>query len=231
MSEPAEDGVILDPSLRVKLKKHSLRYFTGDTLFDEVARVLCNAECLPRKELYESWEFAKRARKRLRGGRIVDLACGHGLLASIMLLLDRSSPAAVAVDTRLPKSAPLVLAALAERWPFLGERVQLIEGRLQDVALTADDVVVSAHACGRLSDVVVDRAIEAGASVAVLPCCHAHGSKSDWRYPGWMDESLAIDLGRAQRLEHAGYRVFTRKIPENITEKNRLLLGLRARAS
>ena len=71
------------------------------------------------------------------------------------------------------------LQRLADAEGDIAERVQLIEGRLQNVELTPDDVVVSAHACGRLSDVVVDRAIEAGASVAVLPCCHAHGSKSD----------------------------------------------------
>lgn len=217
----------LNPALRSRLTWRSLAHFQGDTLFDELARVICRAGCLPRKELYESWELAKRARKRLRGGRVVDLACGHGLLASVMLLLDRSSPAAVAVDKRLPDSARPLLAALAERWPFLGERVQLIEGKLQDVELHAGDVVVSSHACGRLSDVVVDRAIAAGADVAVLPCCHAHGPKAEWRYPGWVSEDLAIDLLRAQRLEAAGYRVYTRTIPAAITEKNRLLLGKR----
>ena len=49
-----------------------------------------------RKELYESWEVARRARRLFRGGRIVDLGAGHGLLAHVMLILDDSSPSALA---------------------------------------------------------------------------------------------------------------------------------------
>jgi hypothetical protein len=36
---------------------------------------------VPRKELFETWEIARRARRRFRGGRVVDMAAGHGLLA------------------------------------------------------------------------------------------------------------------------------------------------------
>ena len=49
---------------RSRLTKRDLPRFAGTTLFDGVARVLCDAECLPRKELFESWEVAKRARSR-----------------------------------------------------------------------------------------------------------------------------------------------------------------------
>jgi hypothetical protein len=33
-------------------------------------------DALPRKELYESWEVARRARKLSRGGRVLELAVG-----------------------------------------------------------------------------------------------------------------------------------------------------------
>jgi hypothetical protein len=52
-------------------------------LFDRVARVVCEADCLPRKELFESWEVARRTRRRFRGGRVVDLAAGHGLVGHL----------------------------------------------------------------------------------------------------------------------------------------------------
>jgi hypothetical protein len=42
---------------------------------------------------------------------------------------------------------------------------------------------------------------------------------------GWVDPALAIDIGRAHRLETAGYTVWTQTIPSAITPKNRLLLG------
>jgi 2-polyprenyl-3-methyl-5-hydroxy-6-metoxy-1,4-benzoquinol methylase len=72
--------------------------FSDDTLFHRIARTVCRAGVLPRKELYEAWETARRVRRRFRGGRVVDLACGHGLLAQIMLILDQISPLALAVD-------------------------------------------------------------------------------------------------------------------------------------
>lgn len=37
-------------------------------------------------------------RRLFRGGRVVDLAAGHGLLAQLMLILDDSSPYALAID-------------------------------------------------------------------------------------------------------------------------------------
>lgn len=215
----------LDPSSRVRLTERSAARFTADTLFDEVARTVCRAGCLPRKELYESWEVARRVRRVFRGGRVVDLACGHGLLATLMLLLDDTSTDAVAVDKRVPKSAASLQAVLHERWPRLEGRVQLIASELEEVALTADDVVVSAHACGGLTDLVLERAMSVGARVAVLPCCHQVSTDDARAYTGWLDGSLAIDVRRAMRLERAGYRVMTKSIPGEITAKNRLLLG------
>ena len=124
-----------------------LPHFQGTTLFDRIARVVCGADCLPRKELYESWEVARRVRRRFRGGRVVDLAAGHGLLAAIMLVLDDSSPNALAVDVRAPKSAALLLDALVTEWPRLRDRVAFTEAKIEDVKIDAGDVVVSAHAC------------------------------------------------------------------------------------
>ena len=42
---------------------------------------------------------------------------------------------------------------------------------------------------------------------------------------GWVDGSVAIDIVRAMRLTHQGYRIWTQAIPADITPKNRLLLG------
>ena len=63
------------------------------------------------------------------------------------------------------------------------------------------------------------------ARVAVLPCCHDLDTCEAIPYAGWVDPALAIDLGRAARLERAGYAVWTQTIPAAITPKNRLLLG------
>ena len=212
-------------SSRGRLTDRDLGRFPGQTLFQRLARTVCHAGCLPRKELYEAWEVARRARRVFRGGRVVDLAAGHGLLAHVMLLLDDSSPGAAIVDAALPPSSAKLHDVLLDAWPRLSGRVAFVAGRVEDVTIRSDDVVVSSHACGGLTDRVIDCAATARARVAVLPCCHDLLAGDAGALRGWVDGPLAIDLMRAVRLEQQGYRVWTQTIPGNITPKNRLLLG------
>ena len=216
-----------DVGSRARLGPRALPRFPADTLFDRVARVVCEADCLPRKELYEAWELARRARRRFRGGRVVDLACGHGLVAHLMLVLDDSSPTALAVDARLPPSATKLADALVAAWPRLAGRVERVERAVADVAILSTDVVVSAHACGALTDEVLSKAIAASARVVVLPCCHEKATCDAGALDGWMDASLAIDATRVARLRAHGYAVSTQTISASITPKNRLLLASR----
>ncbi len=199
--------------------------FKTDNLFDRIARAVCRAGTLPRKELYESWETARRVRRKYRGGRVVDLACGHGLLAHIMLILDNGSDHAIAVDAKIPDNAGKLSASLIESWPRLENRIHYRQMRIQDVEICPSDLVVSAHACGSLTDLVIDKAVEANARVAVLPCCHNLKTCATGSLTNWMDVSLAIDTIRATGLAAKGYAITTQKIPETITPKNRLLMG------
>lgn len=264
------------PSSRARLTSHDLGRFPGTSLFDRLGRALCHAGCLPRKELYEAWEVARRARRLFRSGRVIDIGAGHGLLAQIMLLLDESSPGAVAVDVTVPASAWRVHEALVRTWPRLAGRVQWT-GTVDDapggtygraggegaapsadadagdgarpgharglarrdarggtptalvmpagVSVGPGDIVVSCHACGALTDHVIDFAIDRHAHLAVLPCCHDTETCDIGDLTGWMDPALAIDVTRVARLRAAGYRVRTQLIPAEITPKNRLILG------
>lgn len=209
-----------------RLTHHDLGRFPGDSLFERLGRTLAGVEVLPRKELYEAWEVARRTRRRCRGGRVVDVAGGHGLLAHVMLLLDDSSPAAVVVDPTRPPSADVISQAITAAWPRLAGRVRYDTRALDEVPLAPGDVVVSSHACGALTDRVLEAAAGAGAPVAVLPCCHDADTCDAGPLSGWMDVALAVDTIRALRLEARGYRVWTQTIPDAITPKNRLLLGV-----
>jgi hypothetical protein len=210
---------------RGRLTAKDLGRFTGETLFDRIARAVCAAGCLPRKELYEAWEVARRARRLFRGGRVVDLGGGHGLLAYVMLILDDSSADAIVVDKQVPPCAAALADALGSAWPRLAGRVTYVTSDLEEVAIDGADVVVASHACGRLTDVVLERAASARARVAVLPCCHDLEACDSGGLEGWLDPALAIDAVRAIRLRERGYRVWTQAIPPEITPKHRLLLG------
>lgn len=217
--------MVFSHSSRGRLTDKDLGRFPADTLFDRLARAVCHAGCLPRKELYEAWEVARRVRRLFRGGRIVDLGGGHGLLAQAMLVLDDSSPAALVVDKVLPASSARVHDALVEVWPRLSGRVSFVADALDHVEIQPGDVVVSSHACGALTDVVLERAVAARARVAVLPCCHDLKACDAGELRGWVDGPVAVDIMRAVRLEQQAYRIWTQTIPETVTPKNRLLLG------
>jgi len=169
--------------------------------------------------------MARRVRRRFRGGRIIDLGAGHGLLAQIMLLLDDSSSSALVVDKALPPSGARLHEVLVQAWPRLSGRISFVASALEDVGILPTDVVVSSHACGALTDRVLDLAAAARARVAVLPCCHDLATSDADELAGWVDGPVAIDIMRALRLKQQGYRIWTQAIPATVTPKNRLLLG------
>jgi hypothetical protein len=155
----------------------------------------------------------------------VDLGAGHGLLAQIMMILDDSSLEALIVDKTLPPSSEKVHQALVRVWPRLFGRVRFVVSALDDIEILSTDVVVSSHACGALTDRVLEQAADARARVAVLPCCHDRASCDAGELAGWVGSSVAIDILRAVRLQRQGYRIWTQTIPAAITPQNRLLLG------
>jgi Methyltransferase domain len=216
---------MFSPSSRGRLTDRDVDRFPTDTLFHRVARAVCHAGCLPRKELYEAWEMARRVRRLFRGGRVIDLGAGHGLLAQIMMLLDDSSPSALVVDKTLPASSERLHEVLVQAWPRLSGRITFVAGMLEDIEILHTDVVVSSHGCGVLTDQVLGRAAAARARVAVLPCCHNLTSGDAGGLSGWVDGPVAMDIVRAMRLSQHGYRIWTQAIPAEITPKNRLLLG------
>ena len=218
----------MNKSTKSRLTEKQLAVFPGNTLFERIARAVCRAGTLPGKELFEAWEVARRVRRLFRGGRVVDLACGHGLLAHIMLILDDTSPCALAVDTDIPKNAPDLSNTLIDTWPRLRGRIEYRTADLASVTARPDDLVLSVHACGTLTDLVLEKAMAAGAAVAVLPCCHDTGRSDTGALTGWMDGPLAVDAVRALKMQQLGYAVTTATIPADITPKNRLLMGHRA---
>ncbi len=224
-SERIARNLGLDKSSRNKLNHRTIDRFAGDTLFERVARAVCEAECLPRKELYESWECARRIRRHMRGGPILEAAGGHGLLSALLLILDDSSPRATIVDVRKPESYEKLLGVLERHWPRLRGRIEFVESSIDAASVTPDDVVVSVHACGSLTDRVLDLARRAPCRVAVLPCCHDLKRCDTGNLTGWVSGPLAVDLVRVETLRSSGYRVHTMQIPEEITPYNRLLLA------
>jgi hypothetical protein len=132
---------------------------------------------------------------------------------------------ALAVDAKPVPSATRLGEALAARWPRLAGRVDRVIEDLAGARVEASDLVVSVHACGALSDVVIGKAIAPRAPVAVLPCCHDARSCDPGGLLGFLPLPLAVDATRVARLRAEGYDVLTQTIPEEITPHNRLIVA------
>jgi hypothetical protein len=59
----------------------------------------------------------------------------------------------------------------------------------------------------------------------VLPCCHDLDVNDAGNLTGWVGGPLAVDVVRALHLKQQGYRIWTQSISDDITPRNRLLIG------
>ena len=131
----------------------------------------------------------------------------------------------VVVDPCPPPSALALHQALAAAWPRVPRvRAPAAMARRRSRS-TAGDVVVSCHACGALTDRVLDAAAAAGARVAVMPCCHDVRRTRRRRSPAGSTGRWPSTSPGRWRLERRGYTVWTQAIPPEITPKHRLLCG------
>jgi SAM-dependent methyltransferase len=103
--------------------------------------------------------------------RVVDVGSGHGHLTR-HLAAAFGRPA-----LGLERDAERVAVARALTSPAAGAvdapRASFVEADLtrERLALRAGDLAVGLHACGELSDLALDAAADAGASVAFVSCC------------------------------------------------------------
>lgn len=202
------------------------KYFSGDTLQDKVVRALVNDRVVNIKEILEAFEFFARARREMRAECVVDLCCGHGLLGILFAVFERSVKRVILIDKVEPLSRQRMLTCLGKVAPWITEK---IENSGQDINKNMDwlpegSSIVSAHACGILTDRCIEIAIERKGSVAVLPCCYPEKHcKAPAALGLALGNDLAFDIDRTYRLEAANYYVKWRAIPAVITPKNRLI--------
>lgn len=213
--------------LRARLEPGMLGHFPDDGLPDRVARALINRRAIPLKELFESFEFFERTRRRLRAPVMADLCCGHGLTGVLFALFERSVERVVLLDRHQPDSARAVLDAVAEVAPWVDAKVDWIETDVEQASLPQGTSVIALHACGVRTDRCLDAAIEARGAVAVMPCCYAQtGAGAPRALHKALGIVMATDIHRTYRLEAEGYQVDWSAIPEAITPMHRILIGI-----
>lgn len=204
------------------------RYFPSDSLQDKLVRRLGQQGALPIKEIIECGELFERLRRRVRAPTVADLCCGHGLLGILFALFERRVEQVLLIDRRRPPSHAKALACAVEVGPWVADKITYQERRIDRPMppLPPGTSIVSAHACGSLTDRCLDLAIATRGAVAVMPCCYP---KRACPAPRSLQQALglatAFDIARTYHLEAAGYSTHWSAIPPVITPMHRILVA------
>lgn len=156
----------------------------------------------------------------------------------------------ILVDQTKPPSHEILLTLLTEVCPWIAETIQYKEASLDSLRshitsthhddgdddnhtftatnnATATNLVISTHACGSLTDQVLELAtVLPAVAVAVMPCCYTGTSQgAPYGVQRALGVAWAADIQRSMFLEEAGYHSDFATIPREITPMNRILLG------
>ena len=204
-------------------------HFSNETLQDQLVRSIATHRLLPIKEVLESFEFFARVRKQTRASVIADLCCGHGLIGILFGLFEKRVERVMLVDHQTPDSRQKLIEVVDSIAPWVKPKIENVQQKIEpgQQQFPINCSVVSAHACGILSDRCIELAIENGGPVAILPCCYP---RSACPAPLALQTALglktAFDVDRTYRLQNAGYRVRWAAIPAMISPMNRVICAI-----
>lgn len=94
-------------------------------------------------------------------------------------------------------------------------------------------MVVACHACSMLSDELIRECVQCKVEFAIMPCCQGEDSRKGKMMLNAarnlnMPMGQLIDIARLGVIEASpGYKATLKRIDENITPQNRILIGLR----
>ncbi len=202
------------------------RFFASNSLQDTFLQALADNRVLAIKEVLESFELFARIRKSISSPMVADLCCGHGLLGILFAMFERKVHRVILADKFEPESCQHLLKTAIHVAPWIREKIKTEKGAIgiNHPKLEPRCAIVSAHACGSLSDRCIDIAIANRGHLAILPCCYP---KSACQAPRSLQTKFglasAFDIDRTYRLQNAGYLVRWAEIPAAITPMNRVI--------
>lgn len=182
---------------------------------------------------------------------IQDLCSGHGLTGLLFLACNppgkqsnnKTILRTVLTDQIEPQSHSTLKECIAEICPWIAEEgvVSFRAAPLEEFTAHADSdnnvnrnqatIIISTHACGSLTDQVLQYAMNVqAASLAVMPCCY---TGTDAGVPYGVRRMLGVgvsaDVRRCFELQELGYHTDLAAIPRAVTAMNRIIVAERRR--
>lgn len=202
--------------------------FKGNSLQSKILKVLADAQLLPIKEVLECFEYFAQIRKHVRSRVMCDLCCGHGLLGVIFAVFEKDVEKVYLVDKVEPPSRQKLLSEIITVAPWIEQKIINVSEEISSNSQWLEEgmSIVSAHACGSLTDLCIDVAFKVKGNIAILPCCYP---KKKCPAPQAIQDDLgfetAFDIDRTYRLKNADYHIRWQSIPAEISPMNRVIVG------
>ncbi|MFH1053018.1 MAG: hypothetical protein V1740_01240 [Candidatus Woesearchaeota archaeon] len=115
-------------------------------------------------------------------------------------------------------------------WNFRNYEYNLEDIREIDFhVIPMDSAFLSIHACGNLTDRVIEIGLSQRRPFAVMPCCYDYHDNPYFNremMDYFHNPKDAIDACRIRKAEQEGFRVVLRNIPEQVTDMNRIIIGI-----
>lgn len=205
---------------------------------------------LPRKELFEIGFKQREIEKVIAFGSavtpvfqrdisskldmLVDMCAGNGL-CSFAFQFNGFAQQALMIDSRKPRRFDR-LKTLFERYGFSYEyKEQSIDS--SELKLNyGKQAIVSIHPCSELGDMVIELGVSLGIPFAIMTCCHKKVEKAKrYRLKNHPDPRLHLyrepadyfDAVRQRFVEEQGWKCYSERVPEKITRKNHIIIGVR----
>lgn len=179
------------------------------------------------KELFETVEAYKRIGQSIyehwRDGHvetIYEFCAGHGLLG-FLLAYRFPKLTVVCVDAEKRPAFEHYLSVARDLDAAL-DNINYVECDIGSITLPPHSYVICIHACNELTKTVLQKAIEAGACYAAMPCCIRDGIY--FKRIKHVDDRLRYGVAAGVIAGQFGAYKIT-AIDERITDRNLIILG------
>lgn len=165
--------------------------------------------------------------------RVLDICAGKGLL-SFLLLYNGIARESFMVDKKKPfrfRRLEKLFYNYSLNYTYTEEDIFSEDYVIKN---NGNSLVVAIHACGNLTDRIIELSLKQTLPFAIMPCCHRTIERSiryqlrnppDPRLKLYKRKEDYFDLLRQRYIEEHGWSCYIREIDEKITPRNKIIIA------